>query len=65
MGSATPQQGELQSIGNAYLTKVLKGSKREVDSSIEIECYATKKQYQQWKDNAEAFKSNLARALQG
>jgi hypothetical protein len=46
MGNIENNQAEEgRTIGKTYLKKVLKGVKKEVDSSIEIECNSTSEMY--------------------
>jgi hypothetical protein len=60
MGNAgSPHAADNNTIGNAYLAKVLQGTKREVDSHIEIECNSTREMYDHWKVNVQTYKTKI------
>jgi hypothetical protein len=62
-GTAVISSPRPSTIGNAYLAQVLKGAKREVDSSIEIECLSSEEAYNQWNANARLYRSKLKQTL--
>lgn len=60
----TPTPNTAQSnIGCAYLAKVLQGTKREVDSKVEIECNCTREEYDSWRRGLQSYKDKIERAF--
>jgi hypothetical protein len=63
MGNTPTPNTPQSTIGCAYLAKVLQGTKREVDSRVEVECSAAREEYDLWRRGLQSYKDKIERAF--